>query len=88
MKTKTIAPLRADPELPHAAEDALPENESLSACMEEALGEGGASPRLQREFIARGLDSREQARRDNEYFDADNVIAELERMLSTVRKAE
>jgi hypothetical protein len=88
MKTATMPPLRVDPELRQAAEDVLHENESLSAFMEAALREGVARRRLQREFVARGLDSREQARRDNEYFDADSVHAELETMLNAARKAK
>ncbi|RAR58797.1 hypothetical protein C7401_112113 [Paraburkholderia unamae] len=86
MKTATMPPLRVDPELRQAAEDVLHENESLSSFMEAALREGVARRRLQREFVARGLDSREQARRDNDYFAADNVHAELEAMLHAKRK--
>jgi len=88
MKTATMPPLRVDPELRQAAEDVLRENESLSAFMEVALREGVARRRLQREFVARGLASREEARRNNEYFDADDVHAELERMLNAARKAQ
>jgi len=86
MKTATMPPLRVDPELRQAAEDVLNENESLSAFMEAALREGVARRRLQREFITRGLASRDQARRNNEYFDADDVHSELESMLNTARK--
>lgn len=87
MKTATMPPLRVDPDLRQAAEDVLHENESLSAFMEAALREGVARRRVQREFVARGLASREQARRDNEYFEADEVHAELESMLNATRKA-
>jgi hypothetical protein len=87
MKTATMPPLRVDPELRQAAEDVLHENESLSAFMEIALREGVARRRLQREFVTRGLDSREQARRDNDYFDAEGVHAELQDMLNAARKA-
>jgi predicted transcriptional regulator len=88
MKTATMPPLRVDPELRQAAEDVLHENESLSAFMEAALREGVARRRLQREFIARGLASAEQARRDNEYIDADDVHSELEGMLNASRKVQ
>jgi hypothetical protein len=87
MKTATMPPLRVDPELREAAEGVLRENESLSAFMEVALREGIARRRLQDEFVARGLASREQARRDNEYFDADEVHAGLERRLIAARRA-
>ncbi len=81
MKTATMPPLRVDPELRQAAEGVLRKDESLSAFMEAALRESIARRRTQREFVARGLDARDQARRDNEYFDADTVHAELEGML-------
>ncbi|MFD1555191.1 YlcI/YnfO family protein [Paraburkholderia silviterrae] len=87
MKTATMPPLRVDPELRQAAEDVLHENESLSAFMEAALREGVARRRMQREFVLRGLDAREQAHRDNEYFDADDVHNQLEDMLNAARKA-
>ncbi|WP_310634054.1 YlcI/YnfO family protein [Paraburkholderia sp.] len=86
MKTATMPPLRVDPELRQAAEEVLHENESLSAFMESALREGVARRRLQREFVARGLESHAQARRDNDYFAADDVHAELESMLNAARK--
>jgi predicted transcriptional regulator len=86
MKTATMPPLRVDPQLREAAESVLHENESLSAFMEAALRESVARRRAQREFVARGLDARDQARRDNEYFDADAVHAELEDMLNAARK--
>jgi len=88
MKTATMPPLRVDPDLRRAAEEVLHANESLSAFMETALREGIARRRLQHEFIARGLASRDQARRDNEYFDADDVHAELEGMLNAARKVQ
>ena len=37
---------------------------------------------MQRDFIARGLASREEAKRTNTYFDADVVHAELQVMLT------
>lgn len=85
MKTATMPPLRVDPELRQAAESVLRQDESLSAFMEAALRESIARRRLQREFVARGLDARAQARRDNEYFDADAVHAELESMLHAAK---
>lgn len=85
MKTASLPPLRVDPELRQAAESVLRENESLSAFMEAAVRESITRRRAQREFVARGLDAREQARRDNEYFDADAVHAELENMLNARR---
>ncbi|WP_413463980.1 hypothetical protein [Burkholderia sp. Z1] len=44
-----------------------------------------ARRRAQREFVARGMASRDEARRTGEYIDATNVQAELERMLKAAR---
>ncbi|MBN3792486.1 YlcI/YnfO family protein [Burkholderia sp. Ac-20353] len=78
MKTAIMPALRVDPELRDAAESVLNENETLSAFMESALRDGIARRRFQREFIARGFASRDEARLTGEYFAAAAVHAELE----------
>lgn len=85
MKTATIPALRVEPELRRAAEEVLNENESLSSFMEASLRAGVARRRLKREFIARGMASRQEAQRTGEYFDADELHAELEGMLNAAR---
>ncbi|WGY70161.1 prevent-host-death protein [Burkholderia cepacia] len=85
MKTATMPALRVDPQLREAAESVLEENETLSAFMESALRDGIARRRLQREFVTRGLASRDEARRTGEYVDAVDVQAELEGMLKAAR---
>ncbi|WP_302555310.1 hypothetical protein [Burkholderia metallica] len=50
--------------------------------------DGGERRRAQREFVARGLASRDEARRTGEYIDAANVRAELEHMLSAARSTK
>ncbi|SPB16285.1 prevent-host-death protein [Caballeronia novacaledonica] len=85
MKSATIPALRVEPELRQAVEDVLGENETLSSFMESALRAGVARRQLQREFIARGLAAREEARRTGEYFDADDVHAELQAMLNAAK---
>ncbi|OMG71349.1 YlcI/YnfO family protein [Burkholderia ubonensis] len=87
MKTATMPALRVDPELRDAVESVLDENETLSAFMESALRDGIARRRFQREFIARGLASRDEARRTGEYFDAADVHAELDGLLAASRAA-
>ncbi|CAG9247808.1 prevent-host-death protein [Burkholderia cepacia] len=87
MKTATMPALRVDPQLREAAESVLEENETLSAFMESALRDGIARRRLQREFVTRGLASRDEARRTGEYVDAADVQAELEGMLKAARAA-
>jgi len=81
MKTATIPSLRVDQELRSAAEAVLMENESLSSFVELSLREGIQRRRLQSEFIARGLASRDEATRSGEYHSAESVLAELDDML-------
>jgi hypothetical protein len=87
MKTATLPSLRVEPELRKAAEAVLHEGESLSSFMEQSLRDEVNRRRMQLEFIARGLASRDEARRTNEYFGADGVHAELRGMLARARKA-
>lgn len=82
MKTATIPSLRVEPELRHAVEDVLRKDETLSSFIEQSLRAHIKRRQLQKEFIARGLNSREEARRTGEYYDADNVLSELDTILS------
>lgn len=82
MKTATLPPLRVAPELRQAAESVLLEGESLSGLMEQSLRDTVNRRRLQAEFIARGLASREEAKRTGEYYSAETVHAELQAMLA------
>lgn len=81
MKTSTIPPLRVAPELRAAAESVLGEGETLSAFVESSLRAGIAQRRLRQEFVARGLQSRDEARLSGVYFPADEVHAALDAML-------
>ena len=83
MKTANIPSLRVEPELRHAVEDALHDDETLSNFMEQALREQVKRRQLQNEFIARGLASRDKAKRTCEYYDAADVLAGLDSMLSS-----
>jgi predicted transcriptional regulator len=87
MKTATIPALRVEPELRRAAEEVLNENESLSSFMEASLRATIAQRRLQREFIARGLAAREEARETGEYYDVRDVYAQLESKLKAAKRA-
>ncbi len=82
MKTSSMPSLRVDPELRHDAESVLREGETLSSFMEQALRSSIQSRRVQKEFIERGLASRDEAKRTGEYFAAENVLSEMEDMLS------
>ncbi len=81
MKTATIPPLRVDPELREAAESVLVEGESLSGFVEQSLRANIDRRRAQKEFLARGLASRDEALLSNEYFSAEEVQGELDQML-------
>jgi hypothetical protein len=81
MKTASLPSLRVDPELRRAAESVLEDGESLSSFVEDSVREGIERRRLRSEFVARGLASRDEARRSGEYFSADQVQSELDGML-------
>jgi hypothetical protein len=70
MKTATIPPLRVDPALREAAESVLQEGETLSSLVEESLRANIARRQMQREFTARGMMARENARKTGDYVDA------------------
>ena len=82
MKSATLPSLRVDPELRQAAKAVLRKGESLSSFMEQSLRDEVDRRRMQAEFIARGLASRDEARRAGEYYEADTVHAELRGMLA------
>lgn len=80
MKTASIPPIRVAPELRQAAESLLQEGETLSNFVEQSLRANIERRRAQQEFIARGLASRDEARRSGEYFAAEDVLHELDDM--------
>lgn len=86
MKTATLPPLRVEPELREAAEAVLHEGETLSSFMEQTLRDEVKRRRLQAEFIARGLASREEARRTGVYYTVDEVMDSLKRTLDDARR--
>jgi predicted transcriptional regulator len=88
MKTASLPSLRVDPELRRAAESVLNDGESLSSLMESSLRSSVIRRQLQRDFVARGLASREEARRTGDYYAADDVHAELEVMLAAFKKGQ
>lgn len=85
MKTATLPSLRVDPELRDAAEGVLHDGETLSAFIEASVRESIERRRARAEFIARGMASREEAKRTGIYFAADQVHAELGQMLSKAK---
>ena len=87
MKTATIPSLRVAPEFRAEVESLLVEGETLSQFVEASVLASVQRRRLQAEFIARGLRSRDEARRTGEYVDADAVVAKLQRKLDVARGA-
>jgi len=81
MKTATLPSIRVKPELRVEIEALLNDNESLSGFVEASVRESVQRRRDQAEFMARGMASLENARRTNDYVDADVLIGQLERKL-------
>lgn len=82
MKTASIPSLRVAPDLRRAAESVLQEGETISSFLEQSLRANIARRRLQQEFIARGIASRDEAKRINEYYPAEDVLRELDGLLA------
>jgi len=85
MKTTTIPSVRVEPGFRAEVEAVLIEGETLSEFVEASVRAGVERRRVQAEFIARGLRSRDEARRTGEYVDADVVLARLQRKLDVAR---
>ena len=85
MKTATIPSLRVDPALRQAAEEVLQEGESLSGFVEASLRAQIELRKNQQAFIARGLASRDSARRTGVYHDAADVVKELKHSLAQAK---
>lgn len=82
MKTSTMPPLRVDPALRTAVENALHEGETLSTFMEEALRSALATRKIRQAFLERALASGAAARASGEYYSAESVLQELDDMLA------
>lgn len=85
MKTSTIPSVRVEPEFRAEVESVLAEGESLTAFVEASVRASVERRRVQAEFIARGLRSRDEAQRTGEYVEADDVVAGLQRRLDAAR---
>jgi hypothetical protein len=87
VKTSSFPSLRVEPELREAAESVLLEGETLTSLIETSVRETIQRRRMQKEFIARGLRSREDAQGTGLYHAADAVHTELQQRLDARRKA-
>ncbi|QCB45181.1 YlcI/YnfO family protein [Hydrogenophaga sp. PAMC20947] len=85
MKTATIPSVRVDPEFRAEVESLLGDGETLSEFVEASVRATVQRRRVQAEFIARGLRSRDEAQRTGDYVEADVVIDQLQRKLDAAR---
>lgn len=85
MKTSTLPSIRVEPEFRAEVEAVLDEGETLSEFVEASIRAGVERRHVQAEFVARGLRSRDEARRTGHYVEADVVLASLERKLDAAR---
>ena len=85
MKTTTIPSIRVEPDFRAEVEAVLVEGETLTQFVEASVRASVERRRMQAEFIARGLRSRDEARRTGGYVDADVVIDNLQRKLDAAR---
>lgn len=88
MKDATLPPLRVDSALRAAAESVLHEGETLSGFVLEAVRLNIERRDAQREFVARGLASRDEARATDTYVSADDMLARLDDTLARKRKKQ
>ena len=85
MKTTTIPSIRVEPDFRAEVEAVLTEGETLSQFVEASVRASVERRHMQAEFIARGLRSRDEARRTGDYVDADVVLGNLQRKLDAAR---
>lgn len=86
MKDATLPPLRVERELRAAVEAVLHDGETLSAFVFEAVRLNVERREAQREFIARGLLARDEARAGGGYVSADEMLGRLDAVLAAARK--
>lgn len=88
MKTASIPSIRVNQKLRQEAQGVLQEGESLSSFVEQSIRSNIARRQSQQEFIARGLASRNEAKRSGEYFSAQDVLGELDDMLAAAGSSD
>lgn len=85
MKNATLPPLRVDSALRAAAESVLQEGETLSGFVLEAVRLNIERRETQREFIARGLLARDEAKASRQYVSSDEMLKRLDESLAKAR---
>ena len=85
MTTASLPSVPVEPEFLAEIESVLAEGESLAAFVEAAVRASVERRRVQAEFIARALRSRDEAKRTGDYVDAADVVAGLQQKLDDAR---
>ena len=85
MKTATLPSIRVEPEFRSTVESLLRDAETLTEFVENAVRETVVRRRNQAEFLARGIQSLEDARNKDNYVDADIVLDKLRQRLATAK---
>lgn len=85
MNTASIPSFPVEPEFLAEVESVLGDGESLSEFVEAAVRAAVERRRVLADFIARGLRSRDEAKRTGDYVDADVVVASLQSKLDDAR---
>lgn len=85
MKNATLPPLRVDSALRAAAESVLQEGETLSGFVLEAVRLNIERRETQREFVARGLLARDEAKASGQYVSSDEMLKRLDESLAKAR---
>ena len=85
MKTACIPSVPVEPEFLAEIESVLADGESLAEFVEAAVRASVERRRVQADFIARGLRSRDEAKGRGDYVDADVVVAGLQSKLDEAR---
>ncbi len=85
MKTATLPSIRVEPEFRATVESLLRDAETLTEFVENAVRETVLRRRNQAEFLARGIQSLEAAKRNDDYVDADVVLGKLHQRLAAAK---
>lgn len=86
MKTSTLPSIRVAPEFRASVESVLQGAETLTEFVENAVRETVARRRTRAEFLARGIQSLDAARRTGDYVDADLVLEKLRTRLASAKE--
>lgn len=85
MKNASLPSLRVEEELRSAAESVLRDGETISTFILDAVRLNISRREAQREFIARGLSARDDAKRTGQYVSATDMLKRLDQ---TIEKAK